>query len=199
MLLLAMTLLAGAQDTGWVESAMSSYRARTRAEVPCAAPGEDAEIVVCARREADEYRVPLVTARSPRNSAPAAHREIARGRQHPALRPGSDPHRLRLRGGDHDDRRLWPRPLCRARAGALITPRICIHIGSPARLGEPRSRSSAWATLRSGPSWVTIATSTLPSGLAPRCIRLSIETPASRIAAAISASTPTLSRTVKRT
>ena len=40
---------------------------------------------------------------------------------------------------------------------------MCISIGSPARLCDPRSRSSACATQRSGPSWVTIATSTLPS------------------------------------
>lgn len=82
--------------------------------------------------------------------------------------------------------------------------RMCIHSGWPTRLCDPRSRSSACATLRSGPSCVTIATSAdLPappsSWLAPRCIRLSMETPASRIAAAISASTPTRSATVKRT
>ena len=44
-------------------------------------------------------------------------------------------------------------------------PRICIHSGSPARLCDPRSFSSACATARSGPSCVTIATSTLPSAV----------------------------------
>ena len=65
---------------------------------------------------------------------------------------------------------------------------ICISIGAPSRLGEPSNFSSAWVTQRSGPSCVTITSSTLPSPAAPRWIRLSIETPASRIAAVISAS-----------
>ena len=54
-------------------------------------------------------------------------------------------------------------------------------------------------TQRSGPSWVTIATSTSPSAFdAPAWMKLSMETPASRIAAVISASTPVRSTTVKR-
>lgn len=57
MLLLAVTLVAGAQDTDWA-GVMARYREKTRAEVPCTAPS-DGEIVVCERRDADRYRVPL--------------------------------------------------------------------------------------------------------------------------------------------
>ncbi len=41
--------------------AMAIHREHSRAEVPCKAPTNDTEIVVCALRSADRYRVPLVT------------------------------------------------------------------------------------------------------------------------------------------
>ncbi len=40
---------------------MADHLRRTRAEVPCEAPKANDEVVVCARREADHYRVTFVT------------------------------------------------------------------------------------------------------------------------------------------
>ena len=71
--------------------------------------------------------------------------------------------------------------------------------GGSLRLAEPSSRRIASLTALSGPSWVTIATITSPASAArPFWIRLSIETPASRSAAVISANTPGRSATMKR-
>lgn len=61
-------LLLFAQDAPDLEAAMAEYRARTRADVPCRKPGDDGEIVVCALREADRYRVPFVSADPGRDS-----------------------------------------------------------------------------------------------------------------------------------
>ncbi|WP_237709116.1 hypothetical protein [Sphingomonas elodea] len=44
-----------------VATAVADYRTLTRAEVPCRAPSDQGEIIVCSRREADRYRVPFVT------------------------------------------------------------------------------------------------------------------------------------------
>ena len=49
------------QEVTSVDAAMANYREKTRAEVPCRRPDGDAEVVVCARRQADRYRVPLVS------------------------------------------------------------------------------------------------------------------------------------------
>ncbi len=48
-------LLAGDGDV------LARYRARTRADSPCAAPTDPNEVTVCARRDADRYRVTFVT------------------------------------------------------------------------------------------------------------------------------------------
>lgn len=66
MLLLGLLLIA--QDAG-LGAVIKDYREKTRAEVPCAGPQDDNEIVVCARRDADRYRVPLVTASAGREAS----------------------------------------------------------------------------------------------------------------------------------
>lgn len=58
MLLPVLLLLA--QD-GSLDSAIREYREKSRADVPCTRTADENEIVVCARRDADRYRVPLVT------------------------------------------------------------------------------------------------------------------------------------------
>jgi hypothetical protein len=68
--LLLLAFQDAAPDTDRVGAAMASYRERTRAEIPCKTTNDDGEIVVCARREADKYRVPFVPAGSPQNSVP---------------------------------------------------------------------------------------------------------------------------------
>jgi hypothetical protein len=70
MLLISMLLLAGAQDADRVDAVMAEYHALTSAVVRCGRPQDDDEIVVCSRRKADEYRVPLVLSASPKNSVP---------------------------------------------------------------------------------------------------------------------------------
>ncbi|WP_232318362.1 hypothetical protein [Sphingomonas sp. TDK1] len=40
---------------------LADYHSRTQAEIPCRAPNDQGEIVVCSRREADRYRVPFVS------------------------------------------------------------------------------------------------------------------------------------------
>ena len=61
MLLLSTMLFAAAQDSDAVNRAVARYHELTRADVPCAAPDENEEIVVCAARDADNYRVPFLT------------------------------------------------------------------------------------------------------------------------------------------
>lgn len=70
MLLLPMLLLAGAQQADRVETLLTDYRELTRATVRCRTPQNDDEIVVCSRRKADNYRVPLVLSGSAKNSVP---------------------------------------------------------------------------------------------------------------------------------
>ena len=57
-MLLALLLLAP-QAADPVEGALAEYRRATSAVVHCETPATD-EIVICARRDADRYRVPLV-------------------------------------------------------------------------------------------------------------------------------------------
>jgi hypothetical protein len=57
-------LLVLLQEVTSVDVAMANYREQTRAEKPCRQAEGDAEVVVCARREADRYRVPLVSSYS---------------------------------------------------------------------------------------------------------------------------------------
>jgi hypothetical protein len=54
-------LLLLIQDAPALDAAVAAYRAKTAAEVPCRATEEEEEIVVCAQRHADRYRVPLTT------------------------------------------------------------------------------------------------------------------------------------------
>jgi hypothetical protein len=69
MLLPLILLLAAPQDHDASE-AMANYKVLTAADVPCKRPADDTEIVVCARRDADKYRVPLVIRGSARDSVP---------------------------------------------------------------------------------------------------------------------------------
>jgi len=57
MLMLVLALQAAPFDA---EAAMDNYRRETRATIECGAHGVD-DIMVCGLREADRYRVPLVT------------------------------------------------------------------------------------------------------------------------------------------
>jgi hypothetical protein len=61
-------LLLLAQDSG-LEAALRDYREMTRADVPCTRTADENEIVVCARRDADRYRVPLVTVSAGREAS----------------------------------------------------------------------------------------------------------------------------------
>jgi len=65
-----MLLLAGMQDADRVEAALTNYREATRAEVRCRAANKDDEIRVCARRKADQWRVPFILSANPKNSVP---------------------------------------------------------------------------------------------------------------------------------
>jgi len=70
MLLLPMLLLAGMQDADRVETALANYREVTRATVQCRAADDEDEIRVCARRKADNWRVPLILSANAKNSVP---------------------------------------------------------------------------------------------------------------------------------
>ena len=61
-------LLAGAQDSDRVSAAMAQSRDLTHASTRCRTPKGDDEITVCARRDADRYRIPPTPA--PRDSVP---------------------------------------------------------------------------------------------------------------------------------
>jgi hypothetical protein len=60
-----------------VEAAMAKYRAATRAEYRCEPTAETGEIVVCALRDADQFRVPILepTPGDPRTVDAMAERE----------------------------------------------------------------------------------------------------------------------------
>ena len=70
MLLMSMLLLAGIQDADKVEAVLADYHTLTSVAVRCRRPQNDDEIVVCSRRKADNYRVPLVLSSSPQSSVP---------------------------------------------------------------------------------------------------------------------------------
>jgi hypothetical protein len=70
MLLVSMLLLAGMQDADRVETALANYRESTRTAVRCSTAGDDDEVRICARRKADQWRVPLVLSGSTKNSVP---------------------------------------------------------------------------------------------------------------------------------
>ena len=70
MLLLSIALLVVAQDTDVVTAAVDNTRTLTRADVPCERPNNGEEIVVCANRDADRYRVPFVSGIRSRDSVP---------------------------------------------------------------------------------------------------------------------------------
>lgn len=59
-----------------VDAAMATYRARTRATVECRGARPD-DITICARRDADRYRVPLDTIDrdDPKNEAVRVERD----------------------------------------------------------------------------------------------------------------------------
>ena len=52
-----------------VDDILERHRAATRADAPCEAPTDPNEVTVCARRDADRYRVPFV-ATSLKDSVP---------------------------------------------------------------------------------------------------------------------------------
>jgi hypothetical protein len=73
MILIAALLLGGGQDADRVEATLSDYHRLTRVETTCRdRTGE--EIVVCARRDADRYRVPLPSGPSFRDAEPRTAR-----------------------------------------------------------------------------------------------------------------------------
>lgn len=65
-------LLLAVQDAGSgeaaIDAAMTRYREKTRAAISCVRDAD--EITICARREADRYRVPLLTSFDARDSVP---------------------------------------------------------------------------------------------------------------------------------
>ncbi|MDF7777705.1 hypothetical protein P1X14_20790 [Sphingomonas sp. AOB5] len=71
---MSMMLLA-AQDAD-LAAAVAKAREMTRADRPCRTDADSDEIVVCARREADNYRVPFVLSANPRNSVPMQTAEL---------------------------------------------------------------------------------------------------------------------------
>ncbi|WP_066721287.1 hypothetical protein [Sphingomonas pituitosa] len=62
-----LTMLLMAQQTA-VATVLADYRTQTQAEIPCRTSSDQTEIVVCARREADRYRVPFVAPNLGRDS-----------------------------------------------------------------------------------------------------------------------------------
>jgi len=66
MLLPALLLLA--QDAT-IETALREYREKTRADAQCTRAADENEIVVCALRDADRYRVPFVTSSAGREAS----------------------------------------------------------------------------------------------------------------------------------
>jgi len=53
-------LLLLVQDASALDGAIAAYREKTAGDVPCRITDADDEIVVCARRDADRYRLPFV-------------------------------------------------------------------------------------------------------------------------------------------
>lgn len=63
--MLFMAMLLSAQDADRVEATLSTYRELTRVTSRCDDPKAEDEIVVCSRRDADRYRIPLATPPKP--------------------------------------------------------------------------------------------------------------------------------------
>lgn len=59
MILTTLILLQSAPSAD-ATSLMNEYRMRTTARIPCQRAADGDEIVICARRNADQYRVPFV-------------------------------------------------------------------------------------------------------------------------------------------
>lgn len=57
MLFMALMMMAGGED---VEEALKAYREKTSAEIRCRQTREHDEILVCAARDSDRYRLPLI-------------------------------------------------------------------------------------------------------------------------------------------
>jgi hypothetical protein len=60
MLAILLLLLGQEAQGSRVDTALASYRAQTRAAIPCATSRDNEEITVCALRTADRYRVTFV-------------------------------------------------------------------------------------------------------------------------------------------
>lgn len=56
--------------------AIAQWRERSRAEIPCERSRDPNEIVVCALRDADAYRVPFVSVGHARDNVPARTTEL---------------------------------------------------------------------------------------------------------------------------
>lgn len=67
--LLLLQAIAPLPATDPAEDLLARHRAATRVEARCARPADANEVTVCARRDADRYRVPFVST-SPRDSVP---------------------------------------------------------------------------------------------------------------------------------
>jgi hypothetical protein len=67
-----------AQDGSAADAAMARYREETRFVTRCEQPRDDGEITVCSRRDADNYRLPLIASRSPAASAPMREERLTR-------------------------------------------------------------------------------------------------------------------------
>lgn len=72
----AILLLLAVQSTASVDAALKSYREKTRVTIRCEGARGD-EVVVCGRRNADRYRVPLIEpdAGDPKHEGVPAERE----------------------------------------------------------------------------------------------------------------------------
>ena len=72
MLWLAMAIQAAPE----LDTAMARYRDRTRATVSCA-NGQGDDILICSRRQADQWRVPLIQIdpNDPKNQSVATERD----------------------------------------------------------------------------------------------------------------------------
>lgn len=73
-------LLLLAQDHGagdpTLDAALREYREKTRSDYQCRRSEDENEIVVCALRDADRYRVPLITTSAGREAADARMRTL---------------------------------------------------------------------------------------------------------------------------
>lgn len=88
MLLLTILLApVQVQDGDAVAAAMANYREKTRAEINCRRDPE--EITVCAARDADRWRVPLVASANVKNSVPTRTATLLEDVSQPACGNGA--------------------------------------------------------------------------------------------------------------